>query len=244
MKHRRHGFTLIELSIVLVIIGLIVGGIVAGKDLVEMARTRKAMGELEAYTTATNAFKLKYNCLPGDCATATSFGFDSNGNGDGQVYEFTQYWRQLGQAGFISKVYSGTATPGSYNYGGGAATYMIGTDIPRSAIKDFIGVFVRYARNEPGDYQQWSMKANIYALSQGNMYENEGGIRSRTDIYPIDVKYDDGMGGTGRIQGMSNWLGNNGICTITTSPETATWASDWPWSTHTFLCSMYVEAGF
>lgn len=77
------GFTLIELSIVLVIIGLIVGGVLVGQDLINSSRIRAQIKQFEDYKLALNNFKLKYNCLPGDCASATAFGFTGNGDGDG-----------------------------------------------------------------------------------------------------------------------------------------------------------------
>jgi prepilin-type N-terminal cleavage/methylation domain-containing protein len=70
---RHSAFTLVELSIVLVIIGLIIGGVLAGRDLIRAAELRSLVSEVERYNSAVNAFKLKYNCLPGDCATATNF---------------------------------------------------------------------------------------------------------------------------------------------------------------------------
>lgn len=76
------GFTLVELSIVLVIIGLLIGGILVGRDLIKTAELRAYVSQLEKYSTAVNAFKLKYNCLPGDCASANSYGLGSNGNGN------------------------------------------------------------------------------------------------------------------------------------------------------------------
>ena len=79
------GFTLIELSIVLVIIGLIIGGILVGKDLIVAAANRAYISQLEKYNTATNAFKLKYGCLPGDCAIATKIGLQDDGDGNGYV---------------------------------------------------------------------------------------------------------------------------------------------------------------
>jgi prepilin-type N-terminal cleavage/methylation domain-containing protein len=56
------GFTLIELSIVLVIIGLIVGGVLGGRELVKQAELRKVLKEAEQFKTAANAFRAKYNC--------------------------------------------------------------------------------------------------------------------------------------------------------------------------------------
>jgi prepilin-type N-terminal cleavage/methylation domain-containing protein len=70
---RAGGFTLIELSIVLVIIGLIVGGVLVGQDLIRAAEVRSVLSDIEKFNTAVNTFHGKYNCLPGDCANATNF---------------------------------------------------------------------------------------------------------------------------------------------------------------------------
>lgn len=79
------GFTLIELSIVLVIIGLVIGGVLVGKDLINSSGNRAFVSQLETYNAVVNTFKNKYNCLPGDCASATAYGFANNGNGNGMV---------------------------------------------------------------------------------------------------------------------------------------------------------------
>ncbi len=86
------GFTLVELSIVLVIIGLIIGGILIGNEMIKTAEYRAQISDIEKLKTAINTFKLKYNCLPGDCAQATSlFGGASqpelvtDGDGDGKI---------------------------------------------------------------------------------------------------------------------------------------------------------------
>ena len=86
------GFTLIELSIVLVIIGLIVGGVIVGQALIKASEVRAQVSQIEQINSSVNTFKLKYNCLPGDCASATAF-FNAttqpeevtNGNGDGII---------------------------------------------------------------------------------------------------------------------------------------------------------------
>lgn len=87
MRSKR-GFTLIELSIVLVVIGLIVGGVLVGKDLIETSRIRQLGMELQQIKTAITTFRGKYDCLPGDCINATTyFGTNSNGcpNGGGDL---------------------------------------------------------------------------------------------------------------------------------------------------------------
>jgi len=128
---KRAGFTLIELSIVLVIIGLIIGGILFGKEMIKYASLRKIYTQSAEFASAVNTFKLKYSCLPGDCARATTFfgtdpeGCDPttldktakketcNGNGDGMVgdtgiNEPVLIWQHLASAGLIVSAFSGS----------------------------------------------------------------------------------------------------------------------------------------
>jgi prepilin-type N-terminal cleavage/methylation domain-containing protein len=91
-RNYRQGFTLIELSIVLVVIGLIIGGILVGQDLISAAAVRAQISQIEKYNTAVHTFQSKYGYLPGDMPNpyAAQFGFDrtvwangcfANGNG-------------------------------------------------------------------------------------------------------------------------------------------------------------------
>jgi len=76
------GFTLIELSIVLVIIGLIVGGVLTGQSLTRAAEVRAQLTQIEKYNSAVNTFRSKYGALPGDLnnIVATAFGFQQRTN--------------------------------------------------------------------------------------------------------------------------------------------------------------------
>jgi prepilin-type N-terminal cleavage/methylation domain-containing protein len=92
-NNRRKAFTLIELSIVLIIIGLVAAGILVGQDLINGAAVRAQISQIQRYQAAVHTFQTKYNnYLPGDIpATAVSqFGFSGNptrsgvtGDGDG-----------------------------------------------------------------------------------------------------------------------------------------------------------------
>jgi len=67
------GFTLVELSIVIVIIGFLVAGIAAGANMVKQAEIRSVISDLQSYQTAYNNFVAKYNAVPGDMTTSDSF---------------------------------------------------------------------------------------------------------------------------------------------------------------------------
>ena len=72
------GFTLVELSIVLVIIGLMVGAILVGRALIQAAEIRATVSQLQKYSTAVNTFRLKFGGnMPGDMLgiTASQYGF-------------------------------------------------------------------------------------------------------------------------------------------------------------------------
>jgi hypothetical protein len=74
------------MSIVLVIIGLIIGGVLVGQDLIRAAYVRAQLSQIEKFNTAVNTFYGKYQALPGDMnATTTSFyGFTPRGTNSGQ----------------------------------------------------------------------------------------------------------------------------------------------------------------
>ncbi len=67
---KRKAFSLIELSIVLIIIGLLVAGVTGGASLIKNAELRSVASEARGYQTAVNSFYAKYNGLPGDLPTA------------------------------------------------------------------------------------------------------------------------------------------------------------------------------
>jgi prepilin-type N-terminal cleavage/methylation domain-containing protein len=114
-----HGFTLVEVAIVLVIIGLIMGGVFKGQSLIDNARVRSMNTQLTGIQTAWLSFRERYRAIPGDFARSDTQ-IDSAatpGNGDGRVNEAGEragVWQQLALAGFMSGHYDGSpATVGS-----------------------------------------------------------------------------------------------------------------------------------
>lgn len=86
-KLKTSAFSLIELSIVLVIMGLLISGLIGGKALIDSSKVVSLSNELNQFTVAVNAFNLKYDAYPGDYNKAsTRIRSDlENGNGDGYI---------------------------------------------------------------------------------------------------------------------------------------------------------------
>lgn len=118
MRGRAHGFTLIELSIVLVIIGLIMVAVFKGQSLIGVSSSQAALAAVKDLATAMDAFRDRYGYLPGDMPNATmqvpgvvanSCSVTANGNGDGNIDagEVACVPLHLFRAGFIK---GGTGT--------------------------------------------------------------------------------------------------------------------------------------
>lgn len=116
---RSNGFTLVEIAIVLVIIGLILGGVFKGQALVDSARVRAISTEIDGIRTAMLAFQERYRSIPGDFSKAPLQIDNATvaGNGNGRIdapAERAGVWQQLSMAGFISGNYDGAqASTGS-----------------------------------------------------------------------------------------------------------------------------------
>ena len=108
----QRGFSLVEISIVLVIVGLLLGAVLRGQSLIDSARVRNLINQQEAIKTAFYAFQDRFRALPGDYQLASQMIPDvpawANGNGDGEIggAESLLAWMHLSRAGFISGAYA------------------------------------------------------------------------------------------------------------------------------------------
>lgn len=221
---RRAGFTLIELSIVLVVIGLLVGGILVGRELIKSAQIRAQITQIEKYDAAVNTFRVKYGYRPGDLPSylAARFGFfaipaplggsegHQDGNGrveaDGDGTESFIFWRHLSEAGLIEGSYgtdqSGTpldAATGDVPGPGAINTpELIGRILPKARIGDgnylTVGVVDWERRNV------WRL-AGVWSINP----DGWGGVMPLAalrplDAYRLDAKLDNGRPDSGRVQ--------------------------------------------
>ncbi len=231
------GFTLIELSIVLVIIGLIVGGVLVGQNLINAATVRSQITQIERFNTAARTFRVKYGYLPGDIPDpqASSFGFAARGayagQGDGNgiivgnhgcsgcdsgekeaAGETVMFWVDLNKAGLIEGSFT-TATsstePGSDITGSAVGNYL-----PSAKIGQGNYIYVWAGGSFSGgwvytgvNYYGISAVSTILAASLGGKVSSTPGL-SVSQAYNIDQKIDDGLPQTGKV--VAIYLGTAG----------------------------------
>ena len=115
------GFTLIEIAIVLVIIGLLLGGILKGQELITGARVRNLISQQDGIKAAFFGFQDRFRALPGDYASASTNinNVSQNGNGNGRIesnatapaftHEELLAWNHLTAAGFLNGSFAVTS---------------------------------------------------------------------------------------------------------------------------------------
>lgn len=201
---RNAGFTLIELSIVLIIIGLLIGGVLVGRTLIKAAEVRAQVSQFEKFDTAVKTFRLKYDGMPGDLlpATATQLGFSSHvsfGNNNqmlddangampiliawGEPYFF---FIQLSQANLIEGTFTMVAN-----------TYIIGNQFPPGKLG---GGTIPFSLSNGRLAYFYGMNHDT-TTNQYNLFEmSTAGIITASDAYGIDSKIDDGLPMSGMVR--------------------------------------------
>lgn len=242
-------FSLVELAIVLVILGLITGGILSGKALIRGAGLKSIPQNLANYEKAVGLYRDTYKALPGDHARATqiwgSVGGGSaqcvtpitdvgtgtetcNGNGDGviggvaaaQRYENHRFWQHLSNAGMIEGRYTGVQ--GS----GGLFHVVPGTNAPMTSLSRDSG------------YSYWNI-GNITNTAHASNFVGDYsqmfqvGMKNSTnrtlvslfrpkEVWSIDVKVDDGVPAYGKIRQYKGTYAIYGVnCTTSDDPDAA-----------------------
>jgi len=228
-RKANNAFTLVELSIVLVIIGFLAGGVLVGKELIAAAEIRALVNDYTQYQSAYNTFKLKYNCIVADCRDALQL-FGSNhgnqvagagnsaiGNGDGIIslnYETRYACWQLG----ITNLVKSACTVGGFPTGAGINA---GINALPSSYKTDREVEIGYPQFlasgnyiDPSyaGYGNFIYIAQNTGIASGDVYPValfSGGILP-SEAKSLDEKIDDGKPFSGKLV-QFNWSSECGI---------------------------------
>ncbi|MEK6746145.1 MAG: prepilin-type N-terminal cleavage/methylation domain-containing protein [Pseudomonadota bacterium] len=229
------GFTLIELSLVLVIIGLIVGGVLVGRDLIKSAEIRAQIKQVEQYTLAYNTFKLKYACIPGDCKNATDyFTGTANGDGDGIVESSFGYSPDvefdLEQSRFFEQLSLANLIPGKFS-----SSLTLGIGFPATILAPKKGFVAGKARStNVSSCITSTYSYDCFAAGKWNTglfffvgnptdtpwtnTNDSYGLFTPAQTQSIDQKLDDGFPHSGVLRGGEAWDSLNGRCSTGSSP--------------------------
>jgi prepilin-type N-terminal cleavage/methylation domain-containing protein len=252
-------FTLVEMAIVLAIIGLLAGGVIAGKDMIRAAELRKIPVAIEELRKNMNVFYDKYGALPGDFNRATDYwGTDPDGcpthtvrtprdatcdgNKDGVIgsssgpnppsdrHEYYRFWQHLKNAGLMEGNFTGVA-------GTGGTTHLVGGEnIP--FIYGNIALGIYWHGNMFGD--AWLIDGNygnLFVIGRSrNNNENASSALTGEEAYTVDIKIDDGKPNTGNLLGALY-----PFCSTALDGDSDDFAADYDLSQSTTTCSFYVR---
>lgn len=217
MQKKNAGFSLTEMAIVLTIISLITVGAFEGIKLLESARLKSVISDIEKFKVSVNSFYSKYRQYPGDFNKASqNWQGAIDGNNDGKIefmftdssdiYEGYNAWQHMSFERVLDREYKGTKTAG---------VAELDIDIPRSSTNG--GYFLLYEGSLDSGLS--IIQSNVIVLATpiaiaGGVFDADGNL-TPLQASTIDSKIDDGMPSTGNVKASEGNSSLAEFCAIT-----------------------------
>ena len=194
MKRNQSGFTLIEIAIVLVIIGLLLGGVLKGTEMINQAKIKNVIADFNGVQAAYYGYQDRFKKIPGDDSGAnarwSTIPASSSGNADGQIggnynnpaaapAEANFFWLHLRAAGFLP----------------GALTAPDGYSQPTNAVTGMLGV-----ETGPGTGGTTGFNLSGLIICSANL--------PAKIAMAVDAQLDDGNAKTGQVRGRAQTAQN------------------------------------
>jgi prepilin-type N-terminal cleavage/methylation domain-containing protein len=209
MSHRQHqgGYTLVEIAIVLVIIGLLLGGVLKGQELIYNQKVKSTYDNYRQMTAAMYGYQDRYKALPGDDAAATTRGFIrgagdpaiANGDGNGYISGGGSLCSAAGTSGLEVCQAAFHLRLSGFLTGQGA----IASEHPLGGVVTL---------NSPAGIAGFTASFVAPTAVCWNNLPNKAAQQ-------IDTSYDDGRALTGSMQGNANYTGL--VATLPDTPSAA-----------------------
>ena len=236
---KNKGFTLVEMAVVITIIGMIIGGITLGSNLIHNAQLNNINTEMQKHIQAIKIFQDKYHAMPGDFSTATSYwSAATNGDGNGQIAAAEEFyaWYHLSLAQMVEGRFTGTA--GTM----GTKDRIVGTNIPAS---QFPGAgwgltFIDLSGSTGLLYSTGNAAPNhvlwLGGRSISGTTNHQTPLLTSEEAELLDKKIDDGVPSTGKVMAQDNTSTAYSNCHASTSAYAV--------STSGQICALAFRTGY
>jgi prepilin-type N-terminal cleavage/methylation domain-containing protein len=199
---QQQGFTLVEIAIVLVIIGLLLGGVLKGQEIITNAKVKNLENSVDGLAAAIYSYQDRYRAYPGDDERAERFpgvGTSKKGNGNGVIegsfddsttgVESSYLWLHLRNSGLVSGEIA-VANDAAYAkprnaFGGVTGAATSGTTGGATPIKNIIGTYIGFTNIPNPIAIILETRADEGAVDKGSIQSNQANYTTTTNLHQL-----------------------------------------------------------